>query len=69
MLMRLRDTNGKLVYKDLYDVKLNPLVEENRLKLSSELYLDKDFNNAAEALAELATIRRKKREIDKIVKK
>ena len=69
MLMRLRDMNGKLVYKDLYDVKLNPLVEENRLKLSSELYLDKDFNNAAEALAELATIRRKKREIDKIVKK
>lgn len=69
MLMRLRDANGKLVYKDLYDVKLNPLVEGSKLKLSSELYLDKDFSNAAEALAELAAIRRKKREIDEIVKK
>ena len=69
MLMRLRDMNGKLVYKDLYDVKLNPLVEGSKLKLSSEFYLDKDFSNAAEALAELAAIRKKKREIDGIIKK
>lgn len=69
MLIKLRDKNNELVYKDLGDVNLDISIEKDKVKINSEYYLDEEFSDEEKAKIKAEEIIAKKKEIEEIVKK